>query len=151
VHCHHPAWYIDGVNLQLSADVTASPSEVWAKTIDVERWPEFIESHQEIRRIDDGPIQLGSEAWVKQPGLPRAKWKVTVFEPEREFTWASKSGLVTTAGEHHIEPRPDGTGSTLRLAVRTTGPLTFLADALFGRRARRSLATELEGFRRALS
>ena len=139
------------MHLQLSADVTASPSEAWAKTIDVERWPDFIESHQEVRRIDDGPINLGSEAWVKQPGLPRAQWQVTVFEPERVFTWASSSGLVTTSGEHLIEPRASGTGCTLRLAIRTTGPLAFLADALFGRRAKRSLATELEGFRRALT
>lgn len=139
------------MNHELSADVTAAPSEVWAKTIDVERWPDFIESHQEIRRLDQGPIQVGSEASVKQPGLPRAKWRVTVCEPEREFTWASKSGLITTEGVHIIEPKAGGTGATLRLAVRTSGPLSFLADALFGRRAKRSLATELEGFRRALS
>ena len=139
------------MNYELSADVTASPSEVWAKTIDVERWPDFIESHQEIRRLDQGPIQVGREAWVKQPGLPRAKWRVTVCEPEREFTWASRSGLITTEGVHLIEPRASGGGCTLRLAVRTSGPLAFVADALFGRRARRSLATELEGFRAALS
>ena len=137
------------MNIQLSADVSASPSEVWARFIDVERWPDFIESHQEIRRIDDGPFGVGSEAWVKQPRLPRARWKVTVFEPERVFTWESRSGLVTTEGEHIVEA--GSSGSTIRLAIRTTGPAAFVADALFGRRARRSLATELDGFRRALS
>ena len=151
MRCPDRSWYTDGMNVQLSADVTASPSEAWAKTIDVERWPDFIESHEEIRRIDEGPIHVGSEAWVKQRGLPRAKWQVTVCEPEREFTWASRSGLITTTGEHVIEAKSDGSGSVLRLAVRTSGPLAFVADALFGRRAKKSLATELEGFRRALS
>jgi uncharacterized membrane protein len=151
VRCQSGPWYTEGMHFQLCADVPAPPSEAWAKTIDIERWPDFIESHQSIQRLDQGPIDVGSQAWVKQPGLPRAKWQVTVFEPEHEFTWASRSGLITTVGQHIIEAQADGTGSTLRLAVGTTGPLAFLADALFGRRARRSLSTELEGFRKALS
>ena len=134
--------------LQLSADVNAAPSEVWSKFVDVERWPQFIESFDEIRRLDDGPFGMGSEAMVKQPGLPRARWRVTELEPERVFTWASSGRSLTTAGEHVVEA--NGSGSTIRLAIRVTGPLAGLTGALFGRRARRSLAMELDGFRREL-
>jgi ribosome-associated toxin RatA of RatAB toxin-antitoxin module len=55
---------------QVTATVGARPAEVWRLFADVERWPEMTPSIRQVRRMDTGPLRAGSEAIVKQPGLP---------------------------------------------------------------------------------
>ena len=132
---------------QVTATVGAPPAQVWRLFADVERWPEMTRSMREVRRIDTGPLRVGSEAIVRQPGLPRARWRVTEIEPGRSFTWETSAGGVTTAGGHLVEPSGRGSKITLTLCLR--GPLAAVAGFLLGRRARRSVSMELEGFRAA--
>jgi uncharacterized membrane protein len=132
---------------QVTATVGAPPAEVWRLFADVERWPEMTRSMREVRRMDTGPLRVGSEAIVKQPGLPRARWRVTEIEPDRSFTWETSAGGVTTAGGHLVEP--NGRGSKITLTLCQHGPLAGVAGLLLGRRARRYVSMELEGFRAA--
>ena len=132
---------------RVTANVGAPPAAVWRLFTDLERWPELSPSTSEVRRLDDGPLQVGSEAMVKQPGLPRARWRVTGMAPERIFTWQTSAGGVTTVGDHRVEP--DGPGSKITITLRTHGPLAGVIDLLMGRLARRHVDLELEGFRSA--
>ena len=132
---------------RVTANVGAPPAAVWRLFTDLERWPELSPSTSEVRRLDDGPLQVGSEAMVKQPGLPRARWRVTGMAPDRIFPWQTSAGGVTTVGDHRVEPT--ATGSTITLTLYIRGPLAGLAALLFGRRAKRSVSMELEGFRAA--
>lgn len=97
--------------------------------------------------MDTGPLRVGSEAIVRQPGLPQARWRVTEIEPGRCFTWETSAGGVTAVGGHLVEP--DGQGSKITLTLDQHGPLAGLASFVIGRRARRYLSMELEGFRAA--
>jgi uncharacterized membrane protein len=131
---------------RVTTAVNAPPEEVWRLFVDMERWPEMTKSIHEVRRLDSGPLRVGSEAIVRQPRLPRARWRVTELEPGRFFTWETTSGGVTTAGDHVVDA--DERGSVITLAIRLHGPLAWLMEAFLGRLSRRYLSMEMDGFRR---
>ena len=133
------------MELQLTGHAAAPPEDVWPLFVDVERWPALTESVTSAERLDAGPLDLGSEALIKQPRLQKARWKVTEIEPGRSFTWETKAAGVSTVGVHLVEPNQDG--STITLSLRQTGPLARIVGWLVGARARRYLSMELEGFR----
>ena len=130
----------------VTATAGAPPAQVYRLFIDVERWPELTQSIRSVRRLDSGPIRVGSEAIVKQPGLPQARWRVTEMDPDRSFTWETKNGGVTTVGDHRVEP--DGPGSKITITLRLHGPLARLVYPFTARLSRRYLSMEIEGFRR---
>ena len=132
-------------NLTTTCD--APPDQVWPLFVDVERWPEMTKSVREARRVDSGPLRVGSEAVIKQPRLPQARWRVTELDPGHSFTWENKSGGVTGVGSHVVVT--DGPGSKITITLRTHGPLAGVIDLLMGRLARRHVDLELEGFRSA--
>lgn len=132
---------------RVTATAGAPPAQVYRLFIDVERWPELTPSTRSVHRLDSGPIRVGSEAIVRQPRLPQARWRVTEVEPDRSFVWETRGGGVTTVGDHRVEP--DGSGSRITLTLRTHGPLAGLTDLIVGGLARRYVAMELEGFRAA--
>jgi len=132
---------------RVTATAGAPPAQVYRLFIDVERWPELTQSMRSVQRQDSGPIQVGSEALVRQPRLPATRWRVTELEPDRSFVWQTRSGGVTTIGDHRVEP--DGPGSKITITLRTQGPLAGVADLLMGGIARRYASMELEGFRSA--
>lgn len=130
----------------MTTAVDAPADAVYRLFTDVERWPEMTASISEVRRTDSGPVRVGSEAVVRQPRLPRARWRVTELVPGRTFTWETSAAGMTTAGRHQVEP--DGQRSVITLTLTQHGPLAWLAEALSGRLARKYLAMEMEGFRR---
>jgi uncharacterized membrane protein len=131
---------------RMSIAVEATPQEMWGLFMDFERWPKMTKSIQEVRRIDSGPLRVGSEAVIKQPRLPRGRWRVTELIPGHSFEWETASRGLTTAGGHIVEQH--GNGAVITLTLRQRGPLARLAEGLLGRLSRRYLSMEMEGFRR---
>ena len=131
---------------RITTAVDTRPEEVWSLLTDVERWPTMIESYESVRRLDSGPLRVGSEAIVKQPRLPWARWTVTQLQPGRSFAWETASPGITTAGGHLVEPHEQG--AMITLTLRQHGPLAWIAQLLLGRRIRRYLSKEMDGFRR---
>ena len=131
---------------RVTTAVNAPPEQVWPLFVDVERWPEMTKSIREVRRVDSGPLQVGSEAIVRQPRLFPARWRVTELEPGHSFTWEATTGGVTTVGGHIVDA--DGQGSKITLTIRLRGPFARLAYAFWGGLSRRYLSMEMEGFRR---
>jgi uncharacterized membrane protein len=135
------------MDYSLVAAVEARPEDVWPLFVDVERWPAMTESISDVRRLDAGPLQVGSEAIVKQPRLPSVRWRVIELNPGHSFTWETKSAGVTTTGQHIVEAQGAGSSVTLTLAQR--GLFAGAINALLGGITREYLRMELEGFRRA--
>jgi uncharacterized membrane protein len=131
---------------RVTTGADAPPDEVWRLFVDVERWPTMTESIRDVRRLDGGPLRVGSEAIVRQPRLPRARWRVTELEPGRSFVWETTAGGVTAVGGHTVEA--NGRGSVITLTLRQHGPLAGLVHAFLGRLSQRYLSMEMEGFRR---
>ena len=85
---------------------------VWAVITDVERWPEWTPSVTNIQRLDDGPLALGSRAWVRQPKLRPAVWTVTAMD-DRSFAWTTRGRGVSVIARHSVDAVEDSSRVTL--------------------------------------
>ncbi len=130
----------------IAVDIQASSDRVWAVLCDVERWPEWTSSMTTVRRMDDGPLILGSRAQVRQPKLLPAVWKVTELQEKRRFAWVTRSPGVQLKGDHWIEA--NGARSTVKLSLQFSGLLAPLVARIYRSLSQRYLATEAEGLRK---
>ncbi len=132
--------------LSEAVDVDAAPDDVFAVYADVEGWPGWTASMTEVRRLDAGPLRVGSRARVRQPGLPVTIWTVTDLTPGRSFTWERRTAGLRTVGRHLVDTRAGG--SRVRAELQLTGLLAPMTAALTGRLLRRYLRLETEGLKR---
>jgi uncharacterized membrane protein len=105
-------------------DIAAAPERVWQVIVDIESWPQWTKSVTDVKRLDSGPLQVGSRARLKQPALPPLTWKVTELQQGAQFSWVCRLPGVTTTW---------------------TGPLAGLVAALNRTRTHRLLETEANG------
>ena len=129
-----------------SIDIPAPPARVWEVMRDVERWHEWTASITSIRKIDAGPLKVGSRAIVRQPKLPPARWRVTQLDPQKGFTWVSTGPGLLVTGRHIIEQTLSG--SRVTLAVEYCGALGPLLAWFTGSLNDRYIALEAAGLKR---
>jgi uncharacterized membrane protein len=126
-------------------DIAAPPERAWQAVTDVEDWPRWTTSMSEVKRLDEGPLRVGSRARVRQPRLPVLVWEVTDLDEGTSFSWVTRTpGVVATAGHEVIATRD---GSRLTLSVSWTGVFGGLTGALVGERTRKSIAQEANGLK----
>ena len=127
--------------------VIEAPAErVWAILTDVERWPDWTPTMQEIVRLDAGPFRVGSSARIIQPGGKPQDWTVTELEEGRSFSWQTSTGGVRLIGRHLLTAAPNGTRTVNALTL--AGPLGPIAGLILGRRTRRAITVESEALAR---
>jgi hypothetical protein len=98
----------------LVVEVHAPPARVWSVLLDVERWPEWTSSVISARRLEFGPLALGSRARIVQPRLSGATWKVTSFDEKKcAFAWTARSIGLKVVGKHKV----DAFGPTSRITL----------------------------------
>lgn len=127
--------------------IDATMDAVWAALIDVERWPDTMRHISRIKRIDEGPFGLGSQARIAQPGMGSAVWTVDEFEPGVRFRWSGEPAGMQWTADHFIEP--DAVGCRVTLAVTADGSRARLFAPLVRAAARRALREEIAGLRTA--
>ncbi len=132
---------------ETSIDIRATPDDVWAVLVDVERWPVWTASMSEVKRLGEGTLAVGTRVRIKQPRLPATVWEVTSLEARRAFTWKATAPGVVSVADHRLAPASDGS-VTVTLALRRTGPLAALVDLVFRRVTREYVTMEAEGLRR---
>ena len=130
-------------SVRVTVDIAAPPERAWQAVADVEDWPRWTTSMGDVKRLDEGPLRVGSRARIKQPGLPKYVWEVTDLDEGTSFTWVARTpGVVAWAG-HEVVATADGSRVTLSLAW--TGVFGGLAGALMARRTRKSIMRDAEG------
>ena len=132
--------------IRASARSTAGPDRLWAIASDVERWGDRLPTVDSVRPLGGGPMGPGSRFEVRQPGLPKATWEVTDWQPGRSFTWVSASPGIRSTAVHTVHE--DGDGSGLDLSLEWSGPLARVLELLIGRKARGMVDTEAQTFAR---
>lgn len=129
--------------VRVTVDIAAPPERTWQAVTDVADWPRWTTSMSSVKRLDDGPLRVGSRARIKQPGLPVNVWEVTDLDEGTSFTWVTRTpGVVASAGH---EVTATANGSRLTLSVTWTGALGGLMSALMGKRTRASITRDAEG------
>ncbi len=127
--------------------VHAPATRVWQLLVDVEGWPAWTKSMREIKRLEDGPLAVGSRSRVTQPKGRPMIWTVTQLEPIREFTWVATQPGLSLQAVHRIDEAGDGVRTTLEFIG--TGPLAWPANLAGGSRIRSYLDMESAGLKRA--
>ena len=129
-----------------SVVVEAPVDHVWTVLRDVERWPEWAQTVTSVRRLDDGPLAVGSRVRVEQPRIPPTEYVVTELEPSRSFTWVATGPGVRTTARHLLEDTGTG-GTRVTLAVEQVGPVGGVMGRFYRRLTDRYLAAEAEGIK----
>ncbi|HEY2565435.1 MAG TPA: SRPBCC family protein [Acidimicrobiales bacterium] len=129
-----------------SIEIDAPLETVWGVLTDLERWPEWTKSIQQIAAVSGSPLTPGAKIRIKQPRLPAAVWEVTQLEPDRVLTWKAKSGSVTTVADHRLSISP-AKKVVADLSIRQTGTLAWLAGLFTSSLSRRYVEMEAEGLK----
>lgn len=135
------------MKLENTQRIEAPVDVVWALTEDVERWPDITPTMTSVERLDDGPLAVGSQARIKQPGQGSRVWTVTRFEAGRLFAWSTKALGTHMEGSHHLSEE-DGV-CVNRLVLELTGGTAGIVGRLLGGQLRKAITTENEGFKAA--
>ena len=130
-----------------SIDIAAPVERVWELVVDIERWPDITPTVTRIVREDDGPLELGSTARLKQPMQTERTWTVVALDAPRSFVWETTGRILTISGAHHLSEIAGGCRQ--RLVVEMTGRGSGVARVLMGRLVTRALSQENHGFKRA--
>jgi hypothetical protein len=110
-------------NFQYVVEIKATPARVWATLLDVEQWPQWTSSVTSVKRMDLGPLTLGSRTRIVQPKLSPCVWKVTSLdEPKRIFAWTARTFGVKIVAYHQVEQLSNG-GSRVTLFLHYAGLL----------------------------
>lgn len=113
---------------------------------DVERWPEWTPTVKRIRRLDSGPLAVGSRVVIWQPRLPPAKWEVIELDDRnRRFTWETRSPGMRLEARHWVDQT--GETSLATLSIRFSGILGPVFARLTRKLNDRYLALEVKGLR----
>jgi uncharacterized membrane protein len=135
------------MKIENSIEIKAPVADVWDLTVDVEAWPEHTPTMTSVERLDSGPLEVGSQALVKQPGQRAKVWTVTALDPGHRFAWSTKAMGVDMTGAHVLDATESGTTNTLTIEME--GRLSSLVGSLFGRPIAKAIAQENKGFKTA--
>ena len=135
------------MRIEHSITIAAPLQRVWALTMDVENWPRYTPTMTSVECLDEGPLAVGSEVRIKQPGQGAKVWAVTVLEPESRFAWSSRFMGSTMTATHQLAA--DGDATTNTLIVDIEGRLAPVVGLLLRAPIRKSLRKENEGFKAA--
>lgn len=116
--------------------VAAPVETVWQVTRDVQTWPQWSPTMDEVTCVDHAPIAVGSRVDVRQPRVRPATWVVDHLTEGQRFRWHTRGPGYRLAADHVLDASPGDAGTQVRLSAAVTGPLAWLVWLLGGRTIR---------------
>jgi len=134
---------------EISTTIKRPVEDVFAVISNVEINPKWSSGAVEAKQTSPGPIGVGTTTRFVGKFLGRrieSESEVTEFEPNRKYSWQSKSGPFPIQASTTFEPAEGGT------RVRTTieaepGGFFKLAEPLIVRMAKRQFQSDLDNLR----
>ena len=133
--------------IERSIEIDAPIDELWSLTVDVENLPDLTPTMSRVERLDDGPVAVGSQARIEQPGQRARVWTVTELDRPRRFVWTTRALGMDMAGVHELSTTNGRTTNTVAIELR--GALAPVLGPLVKAPIGRALATENDGFKEA--
>lgn len=131
-----------------TVDLPSSAEATWAVLEDVGAWPSWVSTFQ---RVDlKGPMQVGTEVVITQPGRGTVTYSILELEPGRRFAWGRRKSLVDQWADHVVE-RTGPDSCRVTLVFWMSGPLGGPASWLASRAIRGMVDVEAESLRKRLS
>ncbi len=128
-------------------EINAPISVVFGLYSDFEKFPEWMKSLKEVRRVDDRYTK-----WTAHSPLMNVEWEAetTAFEPERRIAWKTVRGDVEMEGDVTFEETESGaTRMHLSLGYEPpAGRLGSLIAHLLGNDPEEQIDEELKRFAR---
>jgi hypothetical protein len=97
--------------------INADLSSVWKVTENIESWPEWTPTVTSVKKITEGPLKVGSQIKLKQPGQAESLWQITKFVPNATFQWESKRAGLQFVATHELSQETDGIYNALQVDV----------------------------------
>jgi uncharacterized membrane protein len=127
-------------------EIDAPASIVWDVFTDVERWPAWTASVEQIVPLDAPALALGNRFEIKQPRLPKVVWEVSAIEPGVSWTWRARSAGNTTYASHEVV-RQAPNHTLVRQRIEQRGPIGVAVGVLMLRLTKRYLDLEAQGLK----
>lgn len=133
----------------VSTTIKRPVEDVFAALSNVENSPKWSSAALEAEQTSPGPIGVGTTARVVGKFLGRrieSESVVTEFEPNRKYTWESKSGPFPFNGSTTVDQIEGGTRVNTTVEVEPGG-FFKLAEPLLMSMAKRQFQSDLENLK----
>ena len=134
---------------EVSTMIKRPVEDVWAVISNVENNPKWSSFALEAKQTSPGPIGVGTTARFVGKFLGRrmeSESVITEFEPNRKYSWESKSGPFPLKGSTAVEQIDGGTRVTGTLEAEPGG-FFKLAEPLVITMAKRSFQGDLDNLK----
>ena len=119
--------------VEVSTSIDRSPEQVFAFVSDVRNEPRWHTDILEAKLQGDGPVERGSQFWVRvKPSMGVSEGTITVedYRPPRETALRGVMGKMRVEVTHFVEPEGDGSRFTRRIEVTPPGPAVLMTPVI---------------------
>ena len=138
-----------------TVEISRSPEDVFAYLTDISRFVEWQEQVVSARRLDDGPMRVGSKATMTRRMGKREQTfttELTEWNPPRSYAFRGIDGPVRPIGKGRLEPLDDGrsTRFTFEIDFEGHGIGKLLVPLVVKRQAKTEIVKSHEALKQQL-
>ena len=121
------------IDLETTVEISRPVAEVFGFVADQTNAPTWQDGLQEVRRLTEGPLGIGTEHEFIRRFVGRrlaTRNRFVSFEEGRYVEFEIPDGWLTGRASYLAEPSPSGTVLTSRMRFRARGPSVLLEPVL---------------------
>jgi Polyketide cyclase / dehydrase and lipid transport len=126
-------WEVAVFEVETRTPIDRAPGEVFAFVADQTNAPRWQQGLRSVRRLDPGPIGMGSEhVFVRRFAgrVLESRNRFVAYEPPRRVEFEIPAGWLSGRASYEVEPRAAGSLLISRMEFRAAGPGRLLEPLL---------------------